>query len=39
MAYKQQLAEWLQEHPKATKEEAIEAGYIICTQNWCLMKK
>ena len=39
MGYKDQLAEWLKKHPNATAEEAIEAGYVICTMNWCQQKK
>ena len=39
MSYKNQLADWLKKHPKATAEEAIEAGYQICTLNWCQQKK
>ena len=35
MGYKDQLKEWLQKHPDATAEDAIEAGYMISTDNWC----
>lgn len=35
MGYKDQLKAWLQKHPDATAEEAIEAGYMISTDNWC----
>ena len=26
---------WLADHPDATAEEAWEAGYLTCTDNWC----
>lgn len=35
MNYKEQKAEWLRKHPKATAEEAYEAGYKQSTDNWC----
>lgn len=35
MSYKEQMAEWLSKHQDATLEEAWEAGYMICTNNWC----
>ena len=39
MGYKDQLKEWLDEHPNATVEEAIEAGYWICSDNWCKQRR
>jgi len=39
MGYKDQLNDWLNKHPNATAKEAIEAGYVICTMNWCQQKK
>lgn len=35
MNYKDQMQEWLKNHPNATVEEAYEAGYQTCTDNWC----
>jgi hypothetical protein len=35
MNYKDQMKEWLKKHPNATVEEAWEAGYNTCTDNWC----
>ena len=39
VGYKVQLKEWLDEHPNATVEEAIEAGYWICCDNWCKQRR
>ena len=44
MNYKEQMREWLSEHPEATVEQAFEAGYMTSNSNWCrgkveLMKK
>ncbi len=39
MGYKDQLKEWLDEHPNATVAEAIEAGYWICCDNWCKQRR
>ena len=35
MNYKKQKEEWLKAHPEATIDDAWEAGYRQCTQNWC----
>lgn len=35
MSYKDQMKEWLSKHPKATKEEIWEGGYLTATKNWC----
>ena len=35
MNYKEQMQKWLRKHPKATAEEAWEAGYLTSTENWC----
>lgn len=35
MSYKDQMKEWIRKHPKATIEDAWEAGYMTCTVNWC----
>lgn len=35
MNYKEQMQVWLKSHPNATLEEAYEAGYMTCTNNWC----
>lgn len=35
MNYREQMKDWLKKHPKATTEEAWEAGYWQCTDNWC----
>lgn len=35
MTYKQQLAQWMRDHPDATPEEAYLAGYWQATTNWC----
>lgn len=35
MNYQQQMANWIKKHPKATIEEAYEAGYLQCSVNWC----
>ena len=37
--YKEQLSEWLQSHPEATREETIEAGYWIACENWINQKR
>lgn len=34
MGYKQQKEKWLNEHPEAKPEEAWEAGYLTCVENW-----
>lgn len=39
MSYKEQKELWLKKHPKATPEEAYEAGYLSCTTNWCTKEK
>lgn len=39
MAYKDQLRQWLSDHPNATVEEAIEAGYFISCDNWCKRRR
>lgn len=39
MTYKQQMDIWLKKHPKATLEEAWEAGYWQCTDNWCTSQR
>lgn len=39
MSYKEQRKQWLAEHPDATAEEAWEAGYLTCTENWCMKKR
>ena len=33
------MKEWLRGHPKATLEEAWEAGWLMCTQAWCHGKR
>ena len=35
MSYKEQKQQWLKRHPKATTDEAYEAGYAQCLDNWC----
>lgn len=35
MSYKEQMAEWIARHPKATIEEAWQAGYLQSNTNWC----
>ncbi len=35
MSYKDQKKKWLSSHPKATPDEAYEAGYQQATRNWC----
>jgi hypothetical protein len=35
MNYIEQRQEWLKKHPKATLEEAWDAGYFQCSNNWC----
>ena len=35
MSYKEQMEQWIRKHPKATVEEAFEAGYWQATDNWC----
>ncbi len=39
MSYKQQMKEWLNEHPDASAEEAWEAGYFTSTDNWCKQRR
>lgn len=39
MSYKDQMKEWLAKHPKATAEEAWEAGYLTSNVNWCSKKR
>ena len=36
---KEQMKKWLSEHPDCTPEEAWEAGYWQCCDNWCKQKK
>lgn len=35
MSYKDQKRQWLQRHPKATADEAYEAGYLQALTNFC----
>lgn len=35
MSMNEQRAEWIAKHPKATIEEAWQAGYNCSTNNWC----
>ena len=35
MSYKEQMKDWLSNHPDATPEEAYEAGYLQSNVNWC----
>lgn len=35
MNYKEQMQDWLKNHPDATVEQAYEAGYKNSTLNWC----
>jgi len=39
MSYKEQMAEWLRKHPKATPEQIWEAGYMTCSENWCRKRR
>lgn len=39
MSYKDQKHEWLKKHPKATADEAYEAGYQQSTDNWCKKRR
>ena len=39
MSYIEQMKEWLAKHPKATAEEAWEAGYLTCSDNWCRKRR
>ena len=39
MSYIEQRKEWLSNHPKATKEEIWDAGYLTATDNWCKKKR
>lgn len=35
MSYKDQKRQWLAKHPKATPDDAYEAGYLQAVTNWC----
>lgn len=35
MSYKDQKLAWLAKHPRATTDEAYEAGYLQCLTNYC----
>lgn len=35
MTYKEQMAEWIEQHPEATIEQAWQAGYECSTNAWC----
>lgn len=35
MTFKEQCKEWVKDHPKATLEDAWEAGYLTSNFNWC----
>lgn len=35
MSYKDQKLAWLARHPRATTDEAYEAGYLQCIDNYC----
>lgn len=35
MSYKDQKLAWLAKHPRATTDEAYEAGYLQCIDNYC----
>jgi len=39
MSYKKQMSEWIKNHPDATIEEAWDAGYVTCINNWCNKKR
>lgn len=39
MTYREQMETWLKKHQKATLEEAWEAGYWQCCDNWCRGEK
>lgn len=35
MSYHEQRKRWIRDHPKATIEDAWNAGYFQCSDNWC----
>lgn len=35
MSYKDQKLAWLAKHPRATTDDAYEAGYMQCLTNFC----
>jgi len=35
MSYIEQRKKWISKHPKATIEEAWDAGYFQSSENWC----
>ena len=39
MSYKDDMRKWVEEHPSATIEEAYNAGYLQCVENWCKGKR
>lgn len=39
MSYLDDKRAWLEKHQDATLEEAWEAGYLQCTDNWCKGKR
>ena len=39
MSCKDKMAEWILKHPKATVAEAFEAGWMLCSAEWCHGKR
>lgn len=39
MSYKEKMAMWMAEHPKATVAEAFEAGWFLSSEEWCHGKR